>query len=277
MLSNNDNTAFGNNGVYIYPGSQVDKTAQIYGLTQIWNGIIIKEKVKVGNGVSFVKDENNFANIIIGEQVEIGAGCIIGNNVKIDQGAVLEPGSVVLQNVPAHAIVGGNPAKIIGYTNTTDNSSQGVAIIGEIDKDIVNIGVTNVTLHKFKLIKDYRGDLSVGEFSKEIPFEPKRYFLVFNVPSEKTRGEHAHYKCHQFLICVKGTCSVVADDGKQRREIELNQPNLGVYLPPMTWGIQYKYSSDAVLLVFASHYYEADDYIRNYDDFLDAVRKHSSQ
>jgi UDP-2-acetamido-3-amino-2,3-dideoxy-glucuronate N-acetyltransferase len=71
---------------------------------------------------------------------------------------------------------------------------------------------------------------------------------------------------------VKGSCSVVVDDGVQRREVLLDKPNLGVYLPPLTWGIQYKYSSDAVLLVFASHYYEAGDYIRSYDDFLLAIK-----
>jgi carbonic anhydrase/acetyltransferase-like protein (isoleucine patch superfamily) len=258
--------------VYFYSGCQISDEAQIDGFTQIWNGVTIKSGVKVGSGVIFLKNENNEANIHISENVSIGAGCIIGNNIKIDQGAILEPGSVVLQDVPAHAIVGGNPAKIIGYTETIEGSSLITETITSINKDVVEVGVKNVTLHRFKLVKDFRGDLSVGEFSKEIPFEPKRYFLVFNVPSEKTRGEHAHYQCHQFLICVRGSCSVVVDDGNQRREVELNQPNIGIYLPPLTWGIQYKYSEDAVLLVFASHYYEASDYIRNYDDFIKAVR-----
>lgn len=107
----------------------------------------------------------------------------------------------------------------------------------------------------------------MGEFSRDIPFEPKRYFLVFNVPSENTRGEHAHHKCHQFLICVRGSCAVVVDDGKSRCEVLLESPDMGVHLPPLTWGIQYKYSSDAVLLVFASEYYESSDYIRDYSEF----------
>ena len=112
---------------------------------------------------------------------------------------------------------------------------------------------------------------------REIPFLPKRYFLVTNVPSDKTRGEHAHRRCHQFLICIKGTCAVVVDDLKSRCEVELNSADRGVYLPPMTWGIQYKYSSDAVLLVFASDYYEADDYIRDYDEFVAAKKQQDGQ
>lgn len=256
--------------VYVYPGSQIDPSVVIDGFTQIWNGLIIKAGVRIGSGVIFLKDEQNISNTCIAENATIGAGCIIGLGITIAQGAILEPGSVVLQNVPAHAIVGGNPAKITGYTQTDDVTSDSNVITGTND-DVVNIGVNNVTLHRFKLVKDYRGDLSVGEFTKEIPFEPKRYFLVFNVPSEKTRGEHAHHECHQFLICVKGSCSVVADDGVLRREVLLDQPNLGVYLPPLTWGVQYKYSHDAVLLVFASHFYEANDYIRNYEDFLSVI------
>jgi hypothetical protein len=108
----------------------------------------------------------------------------------------------------------------------------------------------------------------VGEFEQHIPFPVKRYFMVFDVPSAETRGEHAHKICHQFLICAKGSVSVVADDGQTRQEFLLNKPNQGVFLHAGTWGIQYKYSADAVLLVFASEHYKADDYIRNYDDFL---------
>ena len=256
--------------VYVYPGSQIDPDVVIDGFTQLWSGLIIKAGVRIGSGVIFLKDEKNTTNTCIAENATIGAGCIIGLDITIAQGAILEPGAVVLQNVPAHAIVGGNPAKITGYTQT-DDIARNSNVITATNDEVVNIGVNNVTLHRFKLVKDYRGDLSVGEFTKEIPFEPKRYFLVFNVPSEKTRGEHAHHECHQFLICVKGSCSVVADDGVLRREVLLDQPNLGLYLPPLTWGIQYKYSPDAVLLVFASHYYEADDYIRNYEEFLAAI------
>ena len=91
--------------------------------------------------------------------------------------------------------------------------------------------------------------------------------MVFDVPSVETRGEHAHRECHQFLICVRGSCAVVADDGINRQEFLLDRQDLGIHLPPMVWGIQYKYSADAVLLVFASHYYDSTDYIRNYSEF----------
>ncbi|MDH3410933.1 MAG: FdtA/QdtA family cupin domain-containing protein [Gammaproteobacteria bacterium] len=161
----------------------------------------------------------------------------------------------------------GNPARIVDYVETK-HTEGGLPSSGA---GVVTTAVNGVVLHHLKYVHDLRGDLSVGEFRKEIPFAPKRYFLVFNVPSSKTRGEHAHHRCEQFLVCVKGACAVVADDGTSREEFELNMPNLGLYLPAMTWGIQYKYSSDAVLLVFASHEYDAADYIRDYDEFIALV------
>ena len=103
-----------------------------------------------------------------------------------------------------------------------------------------------------------------------MPFQPKRYFIVFDVPSAETRGEHAHKVCQQFLMCPHGSVAIMVDDGRRREEVVLDTPNLGIYLPAMIWGVQYKYSRDAVLLVFASHYYDPKDYIRDYGEFLAA-------
>jgi len=189
--------------------------------------------------------------------------------IRIGQGAMVGAGAVVTKSVPAHAIVIGNPAQIVGYVENNKNASE-TSIIADSSNliGVKKIGVGEVSLHQMNRFKDMRGDLSVGEFLKDIPFEPKRYFLVYNVPSQKTRGEHAHHKCKQFLICVKGSCAVVADNGKSRCEIVLDSPEKGIYLPPLIWGIQYKYSSDAVMLVLASESYDPEDYIRDYNEFL---------
>ena len=127
--------------------------------------------------------------------------------------------------------------------------------------------------NRFRLIElpkiiDPRGNLTVGEFGRSIPFYPQRYFIVYQVPLVEIRGEHAHRECHELLVVVRGRLSVIADDGRNREEFLLDHPNVGLYLPPMVWGVEYKYSPDAVLLVFASHYYDPDDYIRDYDQFL---------
>ena len=95
--------------------------------------------------------------------------------------------------------------------------------------------------------------------------------MTFNVPNKEIRGEHAHLACHQFLVCVKGSCAVVVDDGHNRAEILLDRPHLGLHIPPLIWATEYKYSHDAVLFVFASDIYKEGDYIRDYNDFLQKV------
>jgi len=251
---------------------------------QLWDGLRIGDDVFIGPNVTFTNDKfprskiypTQFLQTNIEAGASIGGGAVILPGVTIGKGAMVGAGAVVTKSVPPYAIVTGSPARITGYVESagaapsTDLNLERSA--GGSRDAVIETGVGAVTLHNFKFIPDMRGDLSVGEFARDIPFDPKRYFLVFNVPSEKTRGEHAHYHCHQFLICVKGKCAVVVDDGTERKEVELNRPDMGIYLPPLTWGIQYKYSPDAVLLVFASHYYEAEDYIRNYDDFLNVIK-----
>jgi hypothetical protein len=120
-------------------------------------------------------------------------------------------------------------------------------------------------------ILDLRGNLTAGEFCRSIPFDAKRYFIVYQVPLVEVRGEHAHKQCHQFLVCVRGRITVLGDDGHRREEFVLDRPDVGFYMPPLTWGAQFGYSPDAVLLVFASHYYDPEDYIRSYDEFMRLV------
>ena len=128
--------------------------------------------------------------------------------------------------------------------------------------------VRGVRLHEQLDVKDPRGNLSVGEFGRDIPFEVRRYFLVYGVPSRETRGEHAHRQCHQFLIAVHGSVSVIADEGRRTEEFVLDRPSLGLHLPPMVWGVQHRYSADGVLLVFASDHYDPADYIRDRAEFM---------
>ena len=135
------------------------------------------------------------------------------------------------------------------------------------------IGVGGCSLHRLRLVDDIRGNLSAGEFERDIPFTPKRYFLIFGVPAREVRGEHAHKLCHQFLICIRGSCRVLLDDGQHRHEITLDRPDLGLYLPPMIWGSQHSYSPDAMLLVFASEYYDPGEYIHGYEEFCALAAK----
>ena len=133
--------------------------------------------------------------------------------------------------------------------------------------------VKGVTLHHLDLVKERRGSLAAVEVDRHIPFLVRRMFMVFDVPAGEVRGRHAHRRCRQFLVCARGSVTLVLDDGTTRQELLLDRPDLGVSVPPMTWGEQRKYSADALLLVFASEQYDATDYIRDHDEFLAAVRR----
>lgn len=241
---------------------------------QLWDGLRLESDVFIGPNVSFTNDRfprsqqkpEKFLVTTIHEGASIGAGAVILPGMVIGSKAMVAAGAVVTRSVPPNAVVVGNPAKIVGYVNAarTDVFEVGTK---KAEVGITVTSVAGVNLHRMPRVPDIRGSLTVGEFDRSVPFAAKRYFMVFDVPSVETRGEHAHRECHQFLICVRGNCAVVADDGVNRQEFRLDQPDIGIHLPPMVWGIQYKYSADAVLLVFASHYYDNADYIRDYSEF----------
>ncbi len=242
---------------------------------QVWDGVTLENDVFVGPNATFTNDPfprskqfpEKFARTVVKEGASVGGNATLLPGVTIGKKAMVGAGAVVTRDVPPNAIVVGNPARIVGYVDSrTAEAAHPEALKPKWQSQPST--VRGVRLHEFPVFEDMRGALSVGDFERQVPFVPKRYFLVYAVPSAEVRGEHAHRECHQFLICVRGTCSVMADDGDQRQEWKLNAPNLGIYLPPMTWGVQYRYSDDAMLLVFASHHYDAADYIRDYDQFL---------
>jgi acetyltransferase-like isoleucine patch superfamily enzyme len=263
-------------------GDRVTVKSGVY----LWNGVRLADDVFIGPNVTFTNDKyprskdhsQKLLKTVVQRGASVGGGAVLLPGITIGQEAIIGAGAVVTKSVPPFAIVTGSSAKITGYVDSlSPNPLENTPQVELWKNEVSRIGVGYASIHLLRLVSDMRGNLSIGEFPKDIPFDPKRYFVVFNVPSEKTRGEHAHYRCHQFLVCLSGSCAVVVDDGYSRCEVVLNSPNKGLYLPPLTWGIQYKYSVDAVLLVFASDFYEPEDYIRNYSDFQEIVRSNISK
>jgi acetyltransferase-like isoleucine patch superfamily enzyme/dTDP-4-dehydrorhamnose 3,5-epimerase-like enzyme len=274
-------------GVFIENDVAVGDRVTVKCGVQLWDGVVVEDDVFIGPNATFTNDPfprskmrpQTFLRTVLRRGASIGANATILPGLEIGPGAMVSAGAVVTQNVPANAIVVGNPARISGYVQTvlpTDQTAPVLTVpaIGlSREPSTTSIGVGGCTLHQLRFVEDMRGNLAVGEFEREIPFFPKRYFLVFDVPTREIRGEHAHKRCQQFLVCVRGSCQVLLDDGSSRREIKLDRPNLGIFLPPMVWGAQYNYSADAMLAVFASEYYDPDEYIRGYGEFCTLAAK----
>lgn len=269
-------------GVFVESDVVVGDRTTVKCGVQLWDGVRLGNDVFVGPNATFTNDAfprsrtkpASFATTVVEDGASIGANATILPGVRIGSGAMIGAGAVVTRSVPPNAVVVGNPGRIKGYV--TDSAKPISSPSGNPSESPLQLSrVSAVKLHRLNRFSDIRGSLAVGEFENDLPFHPKRFFMVFDVPTQETRGEHAHKRCHQFLICVKGSVRVLADDGKHRDEFVLDAPDLGLHLPPMTWGTQYQYSPDAVLLVFASEPYDNEEYVRDYDEFLRMARKSS--
>lgn len=131
----------------------------------------------------------------------------------------------------------------------------------------------NCGVIKFKNISDKYGSLVPIESKKDIPFNIKRIYYITDVESEVTRGFHSHKMLHQILICVKGSVKIRVKNPNEEEIYELNNNSKGLYIGPLIWREMFDFTEDAVLLVLASEYYDENDYIRNYDFYLEEAKK----
>jgi len=236
---------------------------------QLWDGTTIEEDVFIGPNATFTNDKfprskqhpGEYSRTLIEKGASIGANATI-LPVTVGRGAMIGAGAVVTEDVPPDAIVRGNPGRIVGYV--------GVALQNEsIEKrEGRNKSSTEARLYAIPSFSDMRGSLSVIEWERQMPFQAKRVFYAYDTPTSEVRGEHAHKACHQFLVAISGSVNVIADDGTIRDEFVLDSPSKGLYLPPGIWGVQYKHQPNTILLVLASHAYDKDDYIRDYNTFM---------
>lgn len=271
-------------GVFIENDVQVGDRVTIKCGVQLWDGVRLGDDAFVGPNATFTNDhfprsrqyQDTALQTIVEPGASIGANATILPGLRVGRAAMIGAGAVVTQDVPHHAIVVGNPARIVGYTFFSEVRADSALEFRPEDIETQggphDLGVGKAQVWPLPHFKDLRGAIVPLEFHKDLPFEPKRHFFVFGVPDNKVRGEHAHKECHQFLVALHGSLNLVITDGERSAEVRLNRPDIGVYMPPMIWGIQYNFSVDTVLGVYASHPYDSAEYIREFDEFRRLTR-----
>ncbi len=263
--------------VFVEGDVKVGDRVTIKSGVQLWSGVSLEDDVFVGPNATFTNDRfprskdhlDSYPKTTIKRGATIGANATVLAGCVVGSGAMVGAGAVVTKDVPPHAIVVGNPARITGYVSST--SKGPIAVPAPSPKQDV-IPVEGVRLLSLPVIEDLRGKLSFGQAPTHLPFVPRRYFVTYDVPTKEVRGEHAHRRLQQVLVCLKGSLEVMVDDGRQRAVVPLSGPQTGLYLPPLVWASHYRYTPDAVLLVLASEEYDPEEYVRDYDEFL-ALKK----
>lgn len=253
---------------------------------QLWDGVRLGSDVFIGPNCTFTNDRmprsrqrpEKFLETIVENGASIGANATILPGVRIGSGAMVGAGAVVTRNVPPNTIVVGNPAQIRGYVGESGATLSPISVHDRSATDtgndprsvarIVDIGVPPVRLVHLPQFEDLRGSLAVIEIARDLQLPAmERIFFVHSVPNQHVRGEHAHRRCHQVLLCTHGSVSVLVDNGSRRATVRLDDPNHALHVPPRVWASQFAFSPDAVLTVLASHAYEESDYIRTYEEF----------
>lgn len=262
-------------GVLVENDVRVGDRVTVKSGVQLWDGIRVEDDVFIGPNATFANDPfprskvhiSPYPTTLISAGASIGANATILPGVTIGRGAMVGAGSVVTRDVPDFAKVYGNPARIRGYVHT--GMQPGVSRVPTVERPQPGgPRVPGVRLISLTQAIDLRGSLVAVESGGDLPFDIRRVFVVYDVPSIESRGAHAHRECQQFLVALGGTVNVIVSDGTTSEEIVLNSPSVGLYVPAMIWATQYQYSRSASLVVMASHAYDSDDYIRDFDAFV---------
>lgn len=135
------------------------------------------------------------------------------------------------------------------------------------------MSIENCQIIELPKITDHRGNLTVIENNKNIPFEIKRVYYLYDVPGGTERAGHAHKALQQLLVAMSGSFDVVIDDGYEKKKYHLNRSYYGLYVCPMVWREIVNFSSGSVCMSLASNFYDESDYYRNYEDFIKAMRE----
>lgn len=243
---------------------------------QLWDGLRIGHRVFIGPNVTFTNDKyprskiypDKFAQTVVEDGASIGANATILPGIRIAQSAIVAAGAVVTRDVPANALVVGNPARVVGFV-----TNEGRKLPDQVASSSQLSGIGSCSVRTMPCFSDSRGSLVVSEYETGFPFMPRRSFLIYDVSEGQIRGDHAHKECEQFIVTMSGAVNCLLDNGVDRAVITLDDPSVGLYLPAKTWCTLFEFSAGSVVQVYASLPYDDADYVRDYKVFRQLVRR----
>lgn len=225
--------------------------ATVIGAKEIGNYVTVYQNVTIGaKYLDF--DYNSETRPVIGNHVIIGTGATVLGGIKVGNNVRIGPHTLVTTEIKDNT-----KYVLNAYSSETPKTN----IVIKAKPEILN----------FRQLGDQRGLLIAIEEIKDIPFEIKRVYYIFDTKQQVRRGFHAHKNLNQIAIAVKGSCKFLVDDGNTKLHFTLDEPSKGLLLNGFLWREMYDFSDDCVLLVIADQYYDESDYIRSYDDFMKIV------
>ena len=250
-------------GVFIEADVVVGDETTIKNGVQLWDGVRLGNRVFVGPNATFTNDRfprskqhlPAYPKTTVKDGASIGANATITPGITIGEAAMIGAGAVVLDDVPARAIVAGNPGRVVGYAN-----AESVELDGLPEHFLARAIGSKVKV-------DDRGRLTATEFL-DLPFMPQRLFTLDRVAANRARGGHAHRDCSQIICASAGTVRCALDDGETAYQIVLQDPSTAIFVPPGVWVLLFGFADNAVVTVLASHPYSSADYINDYSEFL---------
>lgn len=253
--------------------TNIGKNVKIMDHSWLAGKMNVEDNVFISGGV-MTSNDNNTSNLIgdnyiyketdvvgptIKKNAVIGVGAVLLPGVVVGKNSIVGAGSVVTKDVPNKSLVLGVPARLVQENNKTTISDR--------------ITIKHCRLMRLPKIVDPRGNLTVVENERHIPFSIKRIFYVYEVPRNALRAGHALKSCNQILIAVSGSFDVLVDDGEDKKIFHLNRSHKALLIPAIIWREMFNFSKGAVCLVLASEYYDPNDYYREYREYIKEIDK----
>jgi acetyltransferase-like isoleucine patch superfamily enzyme len=250
-------------GATIMDGARVGDHVSIGAGARLFHGARVADHAVIGPGATLGSPQADAPASSTETAVQVGANATVPAGITVGYAAIVGAGTMVLRDLPARAVAEGDPMRITGYSG-----AEQLADLADKATQVALPDGYPARLLRLDTRIDGRGHISIGSYPDTLPFLPRRWFTVSNVPVGSWRGAHCHRACHQLMFAARGRILVALDDGESRFVVPLTSPSIAVHVPPGVWNFFFGHTPDATLVALASHEYDPGDYVADYEELL---------